>query len=329
MAAALRPAALLCLLCLLCTLAACGGEDVDTNLRIEDFAFAAPPPFEQGKAIDLRFVVKGFAREDGKVHVCEDLRLVDPEGRIVLDDKDVTVLEKELSDHFNLLTFSNHLTTNSGAPAGVYELTIIVRDVKNGKTLQPRRRVPGEGLTHRVGSEGDSEPVKQEVYMRRLVPILSLALLVLPALVLAAEGKEAPPRFTLKAKEVDIRDVLQMIGRQAGYSPHSRQEHPRQRRGGARGPSPSGGPARLLRGPRPRGDSLAQGTQALHRHPPGQGQGRAPGPRHDGAPRREGPSQAPVPCHREASRRHREAHGEAQSMGAETRRSSAVAASSR
>lgn len=54
--------------------------------------------------------------------------------------------------------------------------------------------------------------------MRRLVPLILLALVVLPATVLAEEAKDAPQRFTLKAKEVEIRDVLQMIGRQAGYS---------------------------------------------------------------------------------------------------------------
>lgn len=124
---------LLALLCLALLSLGCGA-DVDTNLRIEGFAFAkSQPPFPMGKPIDLRFVVKGFSRSGKSVHVCEDLRLIDPEGQIVLNKENVTVIQEELPDNYNLLTFTNNLSTNSGAAPGTYELTITIRDQGNDK----------------------------------------------------------------------------------------------------------------------------------------------------------------------------------------------------
>ncbi len=108
----------------------CGGKEVDLNLRVEEFVFTkTKPPFQSGKPIDIKFVVKGFARNGLELNVAEDLLLIDPEGKAVLAKESVTVIHQELDGNFNLLTFTNHLTTNSGAPAGTYELTVTIRDL--------------------------------------------------------------------------------------------------------------------------------------------------------------------------------------------------------
>jgi hypothetical protein len=111
------------------------------SLSVEDLKFSSTKDgsqvrsdatFKPGEVVYILFKVKGFKNDDqGKAHVQEDLIVKGPDGKEVLNQKNLLDFNDKGGDTLNL---DNNLNVPPTFPTGTYSVTIALRDVNGGGT---------------------------------------------------------------------------------------------------------------------------------------------------------------------------------------------------
>jgi hypothetical protein len=116
-----------------------GGGDV----KVANFTFAEgdnresardSKQFQAGEVVFLVFDIQDFKQDkDGTVWVQEDLKVTDPEGNVILDNKNLLDLKDKGEPGTDNVSAHNKITLEPGNPPGTYRVSMIVRDKIGGQ----------------------------------------------------------------------------------------------------------------------------------------------------------------------------------------------------
>lgn len=110
--------------------AACGasGPAWADGLAIQELALTdgqtswhTKPAWAPGETVFVRVILVGLLRDaEGRIRVRESLELRDPDGKLLLEARDVLKLERQVEDEVSSLELINHLVVPEGLAAGSY-----------------------------------------------------------------------------------------------------------------------------------------------------------------------------------------------------------------
>lgn len=126
-----------------------GGEVRDTgptNLITMNFRFAAgdatsvrkPSIFQPGETLFIVFETSGYAREEGRVWLQEDLSVRYPDDSVGLKLENINDFNQQLAQD-GPIRFENNIAIPEGAQAGRYTVTITLRDKLSRQELKEQR----------------------------------------------------------------------------------------------------------------------------------------------------------------------------------------------
>ncbi|HCU23998.1 MAG TPA: hypothetical protein DF383_03195 [Deltaproteobacteria bacterium] len=108
------------------------------KLSLAEFYFATGPApaqirqdgiFRSGDLVFLFFKMQGFTlNKAGEVNLVEDLKVEDPEGKVILEEPDIVTLSKTLQNDKTAVLFANQVQLAGDAPLGKYRAVIVIRD---------------------------------------------------------------------------------------------------------------------------------------------------------------------------------------------------------
>lgn len=105
------------------------------NIEVRNFRFAAnepnnfrvPPTFSAGETVYLVFELVGYAKQERKVWLQEDLSITYPDGSVGLRQNNIVDYHQVVKGS-GPIEFTNNITLPQNANPGEYQVSIIIRD---------------------------------------------------------------------------------------------------------------------------------------------------------------------------------------------------------
>ncbi|MEW6279522.1 MAG: hypothetical protein AB1758_12915 [Candidatus Eremiobacterota bacterium] len=125
------------------------------GLSVNDFKFSAEGPdgesrsdakFKAGETVYTIFEVTGFKQgDDKKVTLEEDLKVTGPDGKAIIEQDGISLLDQSYDQAVDTVSAHNKLTLPESAPSGEYKVTMKLKDKVGGGTTTHNSKFTWEG----------------------------------------------------------------------------------------------------------------------------------------------------------------------------------------
>ena len=152
----------LAMACVGCTITTSSGALTTKNVRFatteKGETVRSNATFKPGETAWILFDVASFKKDPaGKAHVQEDLVVLGPDGKEVLNKKNLLDFNEDAKGG-DVLNLNNHLDLPAGFPGGSYSITMTIRDVVGNSTTTTNTKMTVEGAPAPTGTPAPETP---------------------------------------------------------------------------------------------------------------------------------------------------------------------------